>query len=306
MFDILEHYPRPLAAGVLTPWPGGFSGARLWRLRTSLGDFCLKAAPGDVRHLAWIHEQLARVRALDFVPKLIATRCGVTWVCHDGLLWELQTWMPGRADFHEAPSDAKLRHACRALAELHRAWGTRGEVGPCPAVRRRVEILRSWQGLGDSPLPIARILPQRISEALTELQPWLARPVPLQTCLCDGWHDHFLFEGERLTGVIDFGSVKLDHRAVDLARLLGSMVPDGPWHVGLGAYHEVLPLSAEDLELIPLLERTGLTVAVLRWLDWLTLRPRTFADPARARRHAERLFARFLKPRRVRYSEPLG
>ena len=58
------------------------------------------------------------------------------------------------------------------------------------------------------------------------LATWAERPLPLQPCLCDVWHDHVLFEGDTVTGVIDYGGAKIDHVAVDLARLLGSMAGD--------------------------------------------------------------------------------
>ena len=60
----------------------------------------------------------------------------------------------------------------------------------------------------------------------------------MQPCLCDPWHDHVLFTGDQVSGVIDYGSVKEDHIAVDLARLLGSLVEDdeNAWSIGLKAY----------------------------------------------------------------------
>ena len=69
--------------------------------------------------------------------------------------------------------------------------------------------------------------------------------------MCDLWHDHILFTGNAVTGLIDFGSVKEDHVAVDLARLLGSMIGDDAaiWEVGLSAYQRIQPLSAEEAAL---------------------------------------------------------
>ena len=47
------------------------------------------------------------------------------------------------------------------------------------------------------------------------------RPVPFNLCIGDVWHDHILFEGDAVTGMIDFAAAKVDHVAADLARLLG-------------------------------------------------------------------------------------
>ena len=52
--EVLTHYPAMLR-GTLTSLGnhGGFSGARLWRLDTAGGSYCLKAWPADGPPLAW-------------------------------------------------------------------------------------------------------------------------------------------------------------------------------------------------------------------------------------------------------------
>jgi homoserine kinase type II len=99
-----------------------------------------------------------------------------------------------------------------------------------------------------------------------------------------------LFEGDRLTGLIDYGAVKIDHVAVDLARLLGSLVPNDTagWQVGLRAYRRHAPLDAEEEALAQALDETGTVVGVANWLRWLYEEKRSFADrSAVARRLAE-------------------
>src|SRR5262249_8929486 len=154
-------------------------------------------------------------------------------------------WRPGRADFRENPSRARLVAACHALATLHSLWSRDAGAthGPCPAIGRRFDALDSWQCLQQSgwdPLLLMperdplRPLVQRAAFVLARwlfhvphwLQAWSRHTWPLQPCLCDVWHDHLLFEGDRLTGLVDYGAVKLDHVAVDLARLLGSLLDD--------------------------------------------------------------------------------
>ena len=46
--------------------------------------------------------------------------------------------------------------------------------------------------------------------------------ISLHPCLGDVWAEHVLFEGNQITGLIDFGGMRYDHPAQDLARLLGS------------------------------------------------------------------------------------
>src|SRR5207247_2663406 len=198
----------------------------------------------------------AKQAGLKFVPQPLPARNGNTTMLEAGRVWELTTWMPGRADFHDRPSAVRLANACRALAHLHGAWAERsGSAGPCPAVRRRLLRLHEWQRLVDAGWrpcfeqcaePSVRHWAEQAwapLAALTEaarlsLQPWTNVPVPLQPCLCDVWHDHVLFENDSVSGLVDYGSVKTDHVAVDLARLLGSLVgDDAPLRAaGLEAY----------------------------------------------------------------------
>jgi homoserine kinase type II len=112
------------------------------------------------------------------------------------------------------------------------------------------------------------------------LAPWIGRPLPLQPCLCDIWHEHVLYEGDRVTGLIDFGGVKIDHVAADLARLLGSLAEDDPagWAAGLEAYAGVRPLAPEEEALARVLDRTGVIVGVMTWLRWLYEEGRSFED----------------------------
>jgi homoserine kinase type II len=175
----------------------------------------------------------------------------------------------------------------------------------CPGVRRRVERVAEWNALvgsawrpelspADPVSPWAERAWHHVSWQITEiprqLAAWINRAVPLQPCLADVWHNHVLFEGERLTGIVDYGGVKIDHVAVDLARLLGSLVGDDRqmWAAGLAAYRRVRPLSAEEEALAFALDRTGIVIGAANWLRWLYRDRHAFADrEAVARRLAE-------------------
>ena len=269
---------------------GGFSGSRIWRGVTPDGRaFCLKAYPAgrmDREVLeSTVHRWMREVR-LPFVPTVEATPQGRTAIEHLGRVWDLSTWMPGLADFHTSPSDPRLAFAVTALAELHRAWSANPVKGnhtrPAPAVVRRLSALSDWLWLTDSgwrppfssfdgsvrePAETAwRIVPALARRAIRELDPWRSIPVTTHPCLCDVWLDHVLFDGDRVSGFIDFSAVKVDHPAVDLARLLGSLVPDDPVRtaVALDAYQRVNALSHPQL--VAVLDRTGTVVAAIHWL----------------------------------------
>jgi homoserine kinase type II len=281
---------------------GGFSGARLWRLEGRGGPYCLRAWPPTLmtgERLAGIHRLMtaARDSGLTFVPAVFATPQGSTWVEHRQRLWDLTSWLPGKADFHRRPTPARLTAACEALARLHLAWaGADTRPGPCPAVQRRLDFVREWTSLvasgwrprfaaaSDPVQPWAerawRLLRDQVERLGRRLAAWLGRAVPLQPCLCDVWHDHVLFEGESVSGLVDYGSVKVDHVAVDLARLLGSLVGDdeAQWTAGLEAYVRLHPLSEEERALATMLDETGTLLGAGNWLRWLYQEERHFED----------------------------
>jgi Ser/Thr protein kinase RdoA (MazF antagonist) len=123
--------------------------------------------------------------------------------------------------------------------------------------------------------PIVR---DRINQVPLQLSRWTGRSVRLQPCLCDVWHDHVLFSGDIVTGLIDYGSAKIDHVAVDLARLLGSLIQDdaGERVAGLRAYSTVSALTPEVEDLVIVLDKTGTVLGAANWLMWLYQEGRVF------------------------------
>ena len=298
--EVLRRYPSDFF-GELQPLGnrGGFSGARLWRV----ADLSLRAWPRDSTfptRLTLIHQLMTQARAsgLAFVPRLERTADLSSSVEHVGHWWELTEWLPGQADYRDHPTAARLEAACVAVAQLHQVWAHSViEVGVCPAVVRRHLSLRMFHDAlnnGWNPLQVAtfndplrplieraaRILWRWLASIPPWLAPWTEAHLPLQPCLCDVWHDHLLFEGDRLVGLIDYGSVKPDHVAVDLARLLGSLVEDNEsgWNRGLAAYRSVRSLTVEEAVLARALDRTGVVLAVANWLRWLYAERRAFED----------------------------
>jgi Ser/Thr protein kinase RdoA (MazF antagonist) len=312
--DVLNRYPSALR-GFPVPLGnhGGFSGARLWRIQAPAGAFCLKVWPTDGRsraELIQIHRLMAKADGFAWMPRVMATRTGETLVVFQDRFWELTTWMPGRADFASVPSRARLESACGALAILHQTWANiEAPLEICPAVVRRWQSWQRWKDLlqsGWRPLPepfdpyavaIDLLFPavQRLEEQVPRrLTPWLNLRVPSQPCVCDPWHDHILFTGDTLTGLIDFGSVKTDNVAVDLGRLLGSLIGDDTenWHIGISSYRGIRPLSDTECRLAHNLDRTGTILAATHWLRWLYHDRRHFEQPSAVLRRLEYLTKR--------------
>ncbi len=293
---------------------GGFSGAALWRVHEPGDDLCLRVWPAgemDRQRITYSHSlmKLARDNGLSFVPKVLTTRTASTTIVQANRLWDLCTWMPGMAAIPGQVNRGQVEAACAALALLHQAWAAIAPgSGPCPGVHRRLEAFRDWDArtrtssLGFSPHDPAQMWAERgwgllqihADKIPFKLRPWVDRTVSLQQCLCDVWNDHVLFEGDVVTGLVDYGGVKTDHVAVDLARLLGSLVEDRAdlRAAGLEAYSRVRPLSLQEEELVSVLDETGTLVGLITWLKWLYFEDKQFDDRTAAARRLQSLVER--------------
>jgi Ser/Thr protein kinase RdoA (MazF antagonist) len=294
--DVLAHYPDRLRGPIAALGNhGGFSGARIFRVSSDAGALCLRAWPIETSatQLDFIHALMRRANdaGLDFVPRLVPTTRGDCYSHVAGCYWELATWMPGTA---AAPTPERAQAAATALARLHQAWSDpRPRCGPCPAVARRLAVVRDWRGpiaggwqpscapLDPVAAPAQRawaIVRRRLPQLPALLEPWRLCPLPLQPCLCDVRPGHVLFTEDRVTGLVDFGSCKVDHVAVDLARLFGE--DRLLWATGLDAYAQHRPLSNVERALARDLDCTGVVVAAANWLRWLFRERRAYPDRA--------------------------
>ncbi len=280
---------------------GGFSGAEVLRIEAPAGEFALRAWPAggmEAERIRGLHRLLAHVASegLTQVAVPVASSDGRTLVEVDGRLWQLEPWMPGVADFFDESSEVRLREAMTVLARWHLAaarfepsesegqWFRTCEAEPSPAVRERLTLLRQWHAnmprLKDRLRTLSRddfthlaegVLAQfdRLAARITaELETAAPMRYRLQPCLRDVWHDHLLFTGERLTGLIDPSACRAENPAADLARLLGSLIQDDMqrWDVALLAYQTIRPLTIDELGLIPILDRSGVLLSALTWL----------------------------------------
>jgi Ser/Thr protein kinase RdoA (MazF antagonist) len=282
--------------------------------RDQPGEFCLKRWPATHptrRQLTWIHARLLLAGSpaegpLAFVPPPLLTDQGDSLVDWNGHLWELTRWLPGVADFRERPSRARLRSAGHAIAQLHaglrHADDLRLDIAP--------GLLRRWQGLqpgqwndakiagwrqatqGDEDAErahtlgaIVEVLPEWHAACLAELPAALRQPVPLQACVRDLWHAHLLFQGDDLTGIVDYGAMQVDSVCADLTRWLGSCVgaeAEG-WIAGLDAYAARRPLTPAEVSILPAFEMASTLLSAVQWLRWTYDEPRSFEDTGLAR-----------------------
>lgn len=296
---------RPGSVDDLGP-AGGFSGAWFWRLWTDTGPLCLRRWPRehpDQQRLDFIHAVLRNVarRGVDVVPVPILDRQGRSYVRYAGHLWELAPWLPGDADYQRNPTPERLRAAMHTLARFHAAASADYQLGASAQaspgiVNRLAQIGRLVQGdcrrlaasVQADPWPELRARARRIIELFSTVAPRVRQglhnarklPVRLQPVIRDIWHDHVLFTGDEVTGVVDFGAMRTGCVMTDIARLLGSLVEDDRdgWNRGLDAYQEITPLSVEDLSLVRTFDASTVTLSGMNWLEWIYLEGRHFTQ----------------------------
>ncbi|MHB8973916.1 MAG: phosphotransferase [Pirellulaceae bacterium] len=283
---------------------GGFSGAVLWKIAASDGMWCLRGWPPgaiDPARLTWIHARLSHIARAGYplVPVAAWTRDEASWVAWDGRLWDLSPWLPGDADFDSNPTDTRVTAALQSLARFHRAARCEAALSAAPtaspSLGTRLAFVREldsglWreldqavrlQACGDIAERAHRLL-AAYTRAATQVRERMVAAqsldVPLQVCHGDLWHDHVLYRGNQVSGLIDFGAMKAESRATDLARLLGSLGKnDGTlWQAGIAAYEQVDPLSPAEHTLIGVLDQSAVLLSGMNWLKWLLLERRQF------------------------------
>lgn len=298
---------------------GGFSGARVWQVATSDGRYCVRAWPRsltDSARLHWIHAQLALLASAGDVPVPVplVTHDQQTWVRWGDRFWEVAPWLPGQADYRSAPHAAKLESALRAAGRLHYAAesGTPApQMGRSPTLAMRLDMFRRVdenilnrieRELAQPRWSLLALRARRIVDGYRKSAEQAARVVeavqnevvPLQVCHGDLWHEHVLFVGDEVSGILDFGAMKFDSPVSDLARLLGSLAGDDAqaWHIGLAAYQQVRPLCASELRLLTAFDVSAVVLSGLNWLTWLILEHRQFERMTRVYERLDEILER--------------
>jgi homoserine kinase type II len=192
----------------------------------------------------------------------------------------------------------RVQAALTALAAFHQRLARHAVEGPSPGLAHRLQELRDLQAGGfdalERILTARREIPglelvRRWLEQARSLAPILIErtrrqagsPIPLQPCVRDARPEHFLFEANRLTGLVDFGAMDLDSVAADLSRLLAEWFgPERKPRVeALAAYTAIRPLSSVEVSLIDTYEHATALLIGARWTRWAVLEGRGF-DPS--------------------------
>ena len=245
--EVLGHYSglhdRDSTITLVKP---GLSGARVWRIdREGVKPICLRRWPAEhpsAERLTYIHAVLSHLAAgeISFTPRPLPTSQGTTFVRRDSAFWEVTNWLPGNADFRAKPSPERLAAAMRALAELHIRAVTfadatsRAAIGVSPGIVERAVLLQKfvsgriggveraisaidWPGWAERAREILKCFRLHANQLERDLGAAGQSSVPLQPCIRDIHDEHMLFDGDVVSGIIDFGAMRHDNVATDVA-----------------------------------------------------------------------------------------
>jgi hypothetical protein len=285
----------------INPVSGGFSGAGVFRVDSPDASFCLRRWPVHQtfpRRVLAIHEllALAHENGSTVVPVPLRSTAGSTLTEVGEAFWQLEPWKPGVADFLSMPIDGRLKSAMTQLGQFHHAvrawtpsvdlqkWFQPATFTPSPTVEQRLRMIESHdKSILDLSAALAQESDSRFREVGSrivllfqaakdsvkrDLNAVAEIKVPQQPCIRDLWHDHLLFRGDELTGMVDFGAMATDSVTCDLSRLLGSLFGDDffAWQQAIDHYETVRPLSESEHRLLRPLDRSSVLLSGMTWL----------------------------------------
>lgn len=165
----------------------------------------------------------------------------------------------------------------------------------------RTAVLKSshWPRLAPLALEILGLVPRVLPSVFEQVQSCLTHEVALQPCLRDIWGDHILFTGEEVTGLIDYGAMRVENVAADFARLMGNIAGDNDsrWTIGRRAYESTRWNCFTDAEwqLVEAFDATQVVFSGLNWIEWIFVEHREFPDMKSIERRMQGILARLRK-----------
>jgi homoserine kinase type II len=255
-------------------------------LHTSRGYFILtlyekRVAAADLPFFLGLMEHLA-ARGLT-CPQPVKNRAGETLGRLAGRPAAIVTFLDGM--WIRRPNATHCAGLGRALAELHLA-------GADFSMRRANALsVAGWRPLYEAAQARADSVQVGLASAIAAELGVLAarwpRDLPHGVIHADLFPDNVFFLGERLSGLIDFYFACTDTLAYDVAICLNAWCfePDHSYNVTKGrallqAYAANRPLSAAELDALPLLARGAATRFLLtRLVDWLNVPPGALVKP---------------------------
>jgi Ser/Thr protein kinase RdoA (MazF antagonist) len=302
---------------------GGFSGADFWRFESERrGTFGVRRWPLGTRpeRVAEVHSVLfqAADAGIDFLAVPLIDQSGNSFSEIQNRVVEVNPWLAGSADFHLTPNATRLRNAMVALAKFHQAVASQthdltnqvatNHVAPGIVARRdRIRDLISGrlqqiqrhvaQHPGHELSALAESILQIVKPRMPSLQIALNESaclaVPIQICLRDVRHDHILFVGDAVTGILDYDAIRADCAALDVARLAQGLIGNDTrqWQAAIADYESVRPMATSEHRLLPTLRIANPVLSAITWLEWVFVERREFEDPNQVIRRIAELAA---------------
>lgn len=301
--SILSHWPAPFQKAKVVDRLGGFSGAVVYRLDVHGEQFALREWTKHeipVERLRGLHALLRFMfdRGITQVSVPVPTTKHQSFHHRYGISRQIEPWMPGVADFHDNPTDGKLRSAMQTLARFHLAasefraeaefaeWFSVQREARSPTIAERMERLEFSVSYAGDPFLLRQIDQLPVSDGIKsalravlsalethgpsvreELQSLHSSKYRLQPSFRDVWHDHVLFEGDEVTGLIDASACRSENPVIDLSRLLVSFdVPDRT-QFALDAYEQLRPLTPDEHRLRRVFDRSQIVLGGVTWIE---------------------------------------
>ena len=313
--DVLRQFD--LAASDVEPRgnAGGFSGSLIFKVNASDQSYCLKRWPEStqIEKLVWIHRVLIFVVAngCGEVVTPLSTTSGKTIVQNPQGVWELTKWSAGKPNYLEHPHESKLKAGLDFLARFHQAaarfffnFARSDNVGmSCHRLDSFQNIVASVRPSDPSVINLpqdrfshfvekGRGFADRLRDSLLVFR---NQQLPVHPVIRDIRAEHLFYENQELVAVIDYGAMRIDSVACDLARMLGDCCQNQNHclSAGLDHYHSIRPLSEVERNLTPLLHQATIIVGLLNWIEWLGIQQRQFDDHEKVRTRLNSLFDQF-------------
>ena len=305
MHSILKHYVLPEILSVdYLGGNGGFSGAQLWKISAADRSYCLRRWPlshPSRARLEWINLVLVHTAGMgcEFIPAPIETEVGERFISAGGFFWELTKWIEGVACFKDDPNDARLTQVPESLAKFHLASAqvnlgfenSKNLNSRYDAMASSASLIESLRHCSEFGLPdyiyrlralILGLGVSYIQRITTTLAPLRGVVFAVQPVVRDIWHDHLIFRGNELSGLVDFGAMQMDSVACDLSRALGSIVHEDQsrWESAINDYSQIRPLTQQEVDLIYILDQPSAFLGALNWLKWIMIENRAFESDA--------------------------
>ncbi|PQO42395.1 aminoglycoside phosphotransferase family protein [Blastopirellula marina] len=304
--QVLEQFRLPpIPAEKITLLPAGLSGSQVWKVETAWGNFCLKCMPAgfSVQRIQTIHRAVTARRdaGMTLLPNYCQSASRQTYVEHDKRLWELQTWATG-SEALPPYSFAEQRSMLQTVARFHQVLRNTPQdisrLAPSEGVATRLQMLRTWRDHR-----MQEVVPQverygnpkvrGILALFTMVFQTFHRPLELllesvadegflvEYCIGDPRPENFHFEDGQVSAMFDFGSLRKDNIALDIARLASELSTDGSvdWELAFDNIELIRPLKEAEKHLTQILDAANVLLTGLKWVQWIVIDGYSFSNP---------------------------